>query len=341
MEKLSYKVGTFSTDVYYGKLNESTDTLKSYKNALWIVDDNTERFLPAFAQRVVKLPQGEHNKTWVSIEKILNTAINLSFGRDDTIIGLGGGVICDMAGFAASVYMRGCKLVLIPSTLLAMNDASLGGKTGIDYQGYKNLLGAFYPASEIYVFTDIVQTLTDRDYLSGLAEIIKHAFLNGNEFIEYLHENKKLILSRDIDCLSNIIPRSLNIKGDIVENDPREQGKRAFLNLGHTFGHALETVSQFDITHGEGVAWGIGKAMDTGVRMQITDPSYADAVKRILAEYGYELSYPSYDPKEILKAMQMDKKKQSGDIRFVLQKGAADTVITTVPEDILIDVLSN
>lgn len=341
MKKETYRVGVSSTDIYYGLLHEKESALADYKEAVWVVDENTVRFLPACARHIVQLPSGEQNKSLASVEKILHAAIDRSFGRDDTIIGLGGGVICDMAGFAASLYMRGCNLVLIPSTLLAMNDASLGGKTGIDYLGYKNLLGAFYPASAMYVFTDIIQTLTDRDYLSGLSEIIKHALLDGENFIDYMRTHKERILSRNNECLSSLIPRSLKVKGEIVENDAREHGIRAYLNLGHTFGHALETVSDFAVTHGEAVAWGIAKAMEAGIRLNITDSAYAGQVKEVLLSYGYNLSYPDYNPEKIQQMMNMDKKKKAGEIRFVVQRKAADTLLTHIPETVLLDVLAS
>ena len=339
MKNEQYLVGTVTTAMYYGHLSDMS-SLYMYKNALWVTDENTSRFVPDFADRRLEIPSGEENKNIDSITKIIDEAIRLEFGRDDVIVGLGGGVICDMAGFAASIYMRGCRAVLIPSTLLAMNDASLGGKTGIDYTGYKNLLGAFYPAEEIYVFSDIVNTLTERDYLSGLSEVIKHAFLSGKDFFNFINDNREGILNRNTEILDVLIPWSLSVKGHIVEKDAKEHGIRAYLNLGHTFGHALETLSGFSIKHGECVAWGIAKAMKAGVMLNITDPDYAEGVISVLKSFGYVLEYGGYSSEDLKKMMIMDKKKRGGRIRFVVQERIGKTLLTEIPDDILLSVLS-
>ena len=338
METREFIVGSETTRVFYGELKDF-DRLSHYGDALWVVDENTRQFLPSFAEHVVELPSGEVNKTWQSIEKILDAALDLTFGRDSTIVALGGGVICDMVGFAASIYMRGCGLVLIPSTLLAMNDASLGGKTGIDYRKYKNMLGAFYPAEEIYIFSDILMSLSPRDYRSGLAEVIKHAFLGDRELLASLRTERESLLRRDRDILKRIIPVSLNIKGSIVQQDAKEHGLRAHLNLGHTFGHALETVTGFSVTHGEAVAWGINKAKEAGMALGETDAAYAGEVKALLLDYGYTLSYENYHRDELIETMSMDKKKRGGVLRFVLQRNIGDTFLREIPREILMDIL--
>jgi len=245
----------------------------------------------------------------------------------------------DMTAFAASVYMRGCSVILVPTTLLAMVDASLGGKTGIDFAGYKNMVGTFYPASEVRYCPELLDSLSDKEYLSGLGEVIKTAMLGDRELFGILKEKRDLILSRDREILTDIIRRCIMVKGAVVEEDLQERGVRATLNLGHTFAHALESVSGFhDWSHGEAVAWGLLMAMETGVELGITDNYYAIEVRKILEEYNFRL-YAEFNPDELIDAMNQDKKKKGGEVNFILQKEIEKTIIRTVDRDVLLRVL--
>ena len=178
----------------------------------------------------------EKSKSWKNIAVIEERAIETGLSRDSSIVGVGGGMVCDMAAFAASLYMRGCRLVLVPTTLLAMVDAALGGKTGVNYSGYKNMLGTFYPAGEIHVAPEALHSLSEREYRSGLAEVIKTALLGEERILQMLRNNRDSVESRDLDTMGDVIRRCVNVKGRIVEADPTEQGMRAYLNFGHPFG---------------------------------------------------------------------------------------------------------
>ncbi len=291
---------------------------------------------------IVEIPPGEAHKRWTSIEAIINSALAEGMARDDTFFGLGGGVICDMAAFAASLYMRGCRLTLAPTTLLAMIDASIGGKTGIDHRGIKNLIGTFYPAERLLIAVDTLGTLGDREFRSGLAEGIKHGLLGDPDLLRLFESSVESVLARDLGVVESIVSRSIRVKGRIVEADPRETGCRAHLNLGHTFGHALEAATGFAVlTHGEAVAWGIGKAMKLGLLLGLTCRSYARRVWRVLSAYSFPLRGVTFDVGAVLRAMRSDKKRRGGEVRFVLQRDIANTLVEVVPDEIVRTVLED
>jgi 3-dehydroquinate synthase len=280
----------------------------------------------------VILPSGEGAKEWESVSEILHLAVERRLGRDGTILGLGGGVVCDVSAFAASTYMRGCRLQLIPTTLLAMADAALGGKTGVNFAGYKNMVGTFYPAQHIHIVPSTLQTLPEREYHSGLAEVIKSAMLGDGKLLELLETHQDEVRTRDPEVVREMVQRSLSVKGSIVERDFTEEGVRAYLNLGHTFAHALEALSNFsDYTHGEAVAWGLAQALRLGRAEGLTDSVYADRVDKLLDDYGFVTELPDLDWDALFAAMQQDKKKQRGTVRFVLQEGLAATELRAVP----------
>jgi 3-dehydroquinate synthase len=317
---------------------------------LLVCDDNTRPLLDPYIgtdARTISplvLPAGERHKNRESLERILHACVNSALGRDDGIAAFGGGVICDIAAFAASVYMRGIGLVLLPTTLLAMVDASLGGKTGINYRGYKNLVGTFYPASEVLVCPEVLKSLPDREYRSGLAEVIKSALLGDEEFIRLLELKREEILHRSgaASLIEELISRSILVKADHVSRDLKESGIRAYLNLGHTFAHALESTAGLGAwSHGEAVAWGIAKAMEAGRSAGLTDARYAERVLNLLNAYGYRTGACGEDGAELMEAMKQDKKKREGDIRFVLQKRCGETFLSSLPDEVVAKVLNN
>ena len=309
--------------------------------ALFIFDANTKPLFPGDHPCALILPPGEEEKNFDSLRKILSAAVACGCSRDSVFYGIGGGVVGDMTAFAASIYMRGCGVKLVPTTLLSMVDASLGGKTGVDFEGYKNMAGSFYPAEELIICPDVLNTLPDREFLSGMAEVIKHALIEPSSWLDRLEQDREKILSRDKDILPAMIRDSLLVKARVVEEDFTEQGIRAHLNLGHTFGHALEKVSGFTgWSHGEGVAWGIVRALKAGVLMGVTSGAYAARVERLLESYGFRTGSSGFSPDLLLEAMEKDKKKRSGTVRFILQRGWGDTFQEEVPEQILRRVLS-
>lgn len=289
------------------------------------------------------LKAGECFKTMQSVLEIVKAALDSNFDRNAVFTAIGGGVICDMTGFAASIFKRGAKLEFVPTTLLAMVDASLGGKTGCDFEGYKNMTGSFYPASRLYVWSSFVLTLNDREYISGLAEAIKTALLFSKKLYNAFSENKDDILARKEDILDFIITECVKAKAKIVEKDFREKGERALLNFGHTFGHALETVSGLGtISHGEAVAWGISRALACGVKKGITDLQYAEEAINLLTSYGYQTAPLPFcvensdsTKTKLIECMHKDKKNNSPQIKLILQKNLCTNVIDTA-EDTLI-----
>lgn len=313
------------------------------KTVLVSFDTNTRKLFPArIGVNEIVLEPGELTKKWGSIGDIISHAVKIGAARDSLFVGAGGGVICDMAAFAGSIYMRGAELILIPTTLLAMADASLGGKTGIDFKGYKNMIGTFFPALEVRICIDLLDTLPEREYLSGLAEIIKHGLLRDTEILEILNVKYKKVLARDKDILSELVERSIKVKAWYVEQDALESGIRAHLNFGHTFGHALESVSNFKgFSHGEAVIWGIIKALKTGVEMGVTNSKWLDDVLYLVEKYSYNLETPcDLETHTIIDALKKDKKKKSSLVQFVLQKEQGKTFLSPVEDDLLFEILN-
>ena len=211
---------------------------------------------------------GESFKTLETVIEMVEAALEGNFNRNCTFMAIGGGVICDMTAFAASMFKRGVSVRFVPTTLLAMVDAAIGGKSGCDFKGYKNMIGSFWPASTLDVWPEFILSLPEKEFVSGLGEAIKTALLFSPEMWKMFTENADRILRRDMNVLHRIIIECVKAKAAIVEEDFREHGRRAFLNLGHTFGHALESVAGLGtITHGEAVVWGIGRALDLSVRL--------------------------------------------------------------------------
>jgi 3-dehydroquinate synthase len=302
------------------------------------------------------LEPGEEHKNLESIERILNAALSAGLARDSLFVGFGGGVVTDMTAFAASLYMRGAALELVPTTLLAMADAAIGGKTGIDFGNYKNCVGSFYPAQKIHISVDLLSSLGDTEYRSGLAEVFKTALLYAPKLFQILGEKKELILSRNRELLGEIVKRCVQAKAHVVERDLHEKGERMFLNLGHTFGHALESVAGFgSITHGDAVAWGIARALALGEKLGITDPEYTAEVLPVLESYGWSSApvHPVLSARvssgelaansiagNLLAAMKNDKKKKGGNIRFVIQREINSTLVTEASDSDVLAVLS-
>jgi len=303
---------------------------------LAVFDEHTARLCPSMPPGHVVTAAGESRKEWPTVERILRAALSAGLGRDGTIIGVGGGVVCDTTAFAASIYMRGCTLILVPTTLLAMVDAAFGGKTGINFDDLKNIVGTFYPATEIRINIELLATLPEHEYRSGLVEVIKSGLLRDAELVSILEQKRDAILARDPATVRELVRRSIAVKGGYVEEDPTEKGVRAHLNLGHTFGHAVESVVGFGTwTHGEAVAWGIARAMDAGELIGVTDRGYAARVRELLQSYGYRIERPAvpFSADELMNRMKSDKKKKNGTVHFVLQRGLCDTIIEPLTDD--------
>jgi 3-dehydroquinate synthase len=285
------------------------------------------------------LEDGEQNKTLATVSKIYDKLLAGKFDRNSTLVALGGGVIGDMTGFAAASYLRGVKFIQIPTTLLAQVDSSVGGKTGVNHPLGKNMIGAFYQPECVLIDTDALKTLPDRELKAGLAEVIKYAFINKVEFLDWLEENREGILAGNAELLAEAVRISCEQKADIVAQDEREGGIRALLNLGHTFGHAIETASGYgNWLHGEAVAVGMVMAADLSMRLGWLKPVDAKRIKETLKNYGMPVAPPAdIDEEKYQEIMLSDKKARSGKLTFILLKGIGHAVIE---KDISAELLS-
>lgn len=336
MREHYFTFGKFVSQVHLQKeLPRADDIFQDNRasRSILISDIHTEAIARSIGQNYdiphCVLPGGEAAKGWPAVERILAAAKAGGLGRDGLFIAVGGGVVSDLAAFAASIYMRGCKLCIVSTTLLGMVDAALGGKTGFDLFGIKNLAGTFYPAGHIYLSLDALTTLPRREWKSGMAELIKTALLeDGGEMEERLKvlgpafEAGDLLPGHD-GALFELVSASVRLKGRIVEADPEESGtERALLNLGHTFAHALESSAGFGtLSHGEAVAWGLVRSGELGHHMGITPLERAREIKDLVLSFGYEIATPHPkmgDWDVFLQALRGDKKQWAGKLRFVI-----------------------
>ena len=275
-----------------------------------------------------EIEAGEIHKNLNEIEKIYQDLISNNFDRHDLIIALGGGVVGDMAGFAAATYLRGISFVQIPTTLLAQTDSSIGGKTGVDFNGYKNMVGAFHMPKLVYINTSTLDTLDDRQFASGFAEVMKHGLIKDSNFYTFLIDNIYEINDKDPEILMEMIKRSCEIKKAVVEKDPTEKGDRVLLNYGHTLGHAIEKAKNFELYHGECVALGcIAAAFISWKKEMISMEEYYE-IRDMFVPFNLPISIEDIDPNEVIKLAKSDKKADSDKIRFILLKSIGKAVVS-------------
>lgn len=274
-----------------------------------------------------EFPAGEAYKNTDSINDIYETLIVNQFDRNDMLIALGGGVTGDMTGFAAATYLRGIDFIQVPTSLLAQVDSSIGGKTGVDFKAYKNMVGAFHMPKLVFMNLSTLNSLPEREYRSGMGEIIKHGLIKDNEYLEWLSENKHQILEKDYETLKKMIFVSCNIKRCVVENDPKEKGERALLNFGHTIGHAVEKLKNFTLLHGECVTIGLAAASYLSmVKGYITENDY-NSILSVISDFNLPVSTEGIEAEEVVKATLNDKKMDSGVIKFILIDGIGNGII--------------
>jgi 3-dehydroquinate synthase len=271
---------------------------------------------------VVTVPDGEGYKTWDWLGTIVTELLRARLDRGSAIVALGGGVIGDMAGFAAAIYMRGIRFVQVPTTLLAQVDSSVGGKTGVNHPFGKNLIGAFWQPSLVWTDVLTLATLPRREFLAGMAEVIKYGAIWDATFFEYLRTRREEILALSPEPLTRIVRRSCEIKAEVVGRDEREGGIRAVLNYGHTIGHAVESATGYTrYLHGEGVAVGMCAEADLAVRMGVCGEDAAARIRELCRLYELPVSVPDVSAEALLEAMALDKKTLRGELRFVLPEG--------------------
>ena len=285
----------------------------------------------AVARHVV--PAGEHEKTLGRFGEVLDALARLGATRDATVLALGGGVVGDLAGFAAACWMRGIDIVQLPTTLLAMVDSSVGGKTAVDLPAGKNLAGAFHPPTTVIADTTTLQTLPDRELRAGLAEVLKYGAIFDPGFLDWLDTHADALLARHDGTLAEAILRSCRYKADVVERDPFERGERALLNFGHTFAHAIEVEQGYagagnGLNHGEAVAVGMVLAADLSTRLGMAPQEDADRLRILLQRFDLPTSLPSgLAPEALVERMRLDKKADATGMRFILWTAAGHACI--------------
>ncbi len=289
------------------------------------------RLLTGFDPVEVILPDGEQYKTMQTMQDILTQMLENHCDRRTTVLALGGGVVGDITGFASACYQRGVNFIQIPTTLLSQVDSSVGGKTGVNHPLGKNMIGAFYQPQVVLIDTDTLDTLDDRQYSAGMAEVIKYGLLWDREFLHWLHDNMPALMQRDKDLLQQAIYRSCEIKAEVVAEDERESGVRALLNLGHTFGHAIETAMGYgNWLHGEAVAAGMVMAAQLSQSMGWLDEKDVVYVRSILEQANLPIAPPDdMSQAQFNEIMAVDKKVLDGVLRLVLMKQLGKAVVTS------------
>jgi 3-dehydroquinate synthase len=289
----------------------------------------------------ITLPDGEKHKDWETLNRIFDALLERRCERGTTLIALGGGVVGDLAGFAAAAYLRGVPFIQVPTTLLAQVDSAVGGKTAINHPLGKNMIGAFYQPRAVISDTDTLATLPTRELAAGLAEVIKYGLIRDPALFAWLEKNMKRLVAREAEPLAHAIERSCAIKAAIVAEDEREDGVRALLNFGHTFGHAIEAGTGYGTwLHGEAVGAGMALAARLSEKLGLIGPDEVRRVDAILVAAGLPNSAPDLGFDRYLELMGHDKKVEGGRIRFILLKRIGDAFVSAdVPQAALADVL--
>lgn len=290
------------------------------------------------------IPAGENHKNLDSIADIYDTALKCRLERNSTMIALGGGVIGDMTGFAAATWLRGINFIQIPTTLLAMVDASVGGKTGVNHPQGKNLIGAFYQPKFVLIDATVLKTLPEREFRAGMAEVIKYGVIWDKTLFEALENAQSIDSLNNFDgvLLNDILTRSCQAKADVVSQDEKESGLRAILNYGHTIGHAIESLTNYEtFVHGEAVAIGIVIAGRIAVKMGLWSEEEADRQGKLIVKAGLPTTIPDYlEIEDVIAHLQMDKKVKDGKVRFILPQTIGKvTIVDSVTDDLLREIL--
>ncbi|MBB3102909.1 3-dehydroquinate synthase [Azomonas macrocytogenes] len=355
MQSLQVELGDRSYPIYIGdQVLSDSELLVRHISGRQVAIVTNETVAPLYYDRLLSalagfsvtpivLPDGEAYKNWQTLQSIFDGLLSARHDRRTTLIALGGGVVGDMAGFAAACYQRGVDFIQIPTTLLSQVDSSVGGKTGINHPLGKNMIGAFYQPKAVLIDTSTLNTLPPRELSAGLAEVVKYGFICDVSFLDWLEVNMVRLRSLDATVLSEAIRRSCAIKARVVGTDERESGVRAVLNLGHTFGHAIETHMGYGSwLHGEAVGVGTAMALEMSARLGWIEAAERDRGIRLLQNCGLPVIPPAEMQKaDFLRHMSIDKKVLDGQLRLVLLKQLGEAVVTgQFPRDVLDDVLS-
>ena len=327
LDRRSYNIN-IASEMFAG-FSEEISKITDKKKTFIITDSNVYKLYSNTIEALLKkssvyvgeyiFPAGEEYKNLVTVEAGYHAIVKSGLDRNSVIVALGGGVCGDIAGFIAATYMRGIKFIQIPTTLLAMVDSSIGGKTGVDLNEGKNLVGAFWQPAGVFINTKVLETLPARELLCGLAEVIKYGIISDEKFFEYLENNIDGIKQKKHEVYEHIIGRCCSIKADIVSQDERENSLRAILNFGHTFGHAIETASSYSkYQHGEAVAVGMSMACELGIILGSIDSTVKWRLQKLLKNLSIPERVDGLNSKSILDAMLRDKKVKDGELSFII-----------------------
>ena len=342
------KDGQFCYHIYlepdFAKLPEAVEPLNIKERKLCIVADSTTAELyGAELKKILKetctyvsmfvFPAGEVNKTLNTVRDLYEHLILEKFDRKDMLVALGGGVVGDLTGFAAATYLRGIGFIQIPTTLLSQVDSSIGGKTGVDFDAYKNMVGAFHMPRLVYMNLNVLKTLPDRQFACGMGEIIKHGLIQDSDYLEKLSTYQREIREKNYAALLWMVADSCKVKRHVVEEDPTEQGIRAWLNFGHTIGHSVEKLKDFTLCHGECVAIGCAAAAWMSWKRGLISEKEKEAAEQLLLDYQLPVRVKGLKPEDIVKTTKLDKKMDAGKVKFVLLKKIGEAFVTRDVED--------
>jgi 3-dehydroquinate synthase len=352
---LTVELGDRSYPILIGEnLLQQPDVLRRHVKARDVLIVSNTTVAPLYMEplkaafeggRVVEaiLPDGESHKTLTTVSRVIDVLVANRFGRDCLVVALGGGVVGDMAGFAAACYQRGVPFMQVPTTLLAQVDSSVGGKTGVNHPGGKNLVGAFHQPTAVIADTSTLASLPARELRAGLAEVIKYGMICDPPFFDWIESHLDELLVAQPAALAKVIQRSCEIKAQIVGRDEREQGDRALLNLGHTFGHAVESATHYtQWLHGEAIGAGLMMATGMSRELGLLDTAVVDRVGKLLGRAGLPVRIAEVRPDVAFEHMKIDKKVQAGRMRLVLMRSIGDAFVTAdYPEAALQRTLSS
>lgn len=328
----------FVRDNLLASIGETLQSLCSGRTIAVITNDtvaafyyatlNTALVAAGFTVHKVSITDGEEYKNSQTLNAVYDELFAAGLDRGGLLVALGGGVVGDLAGYAAATFMRGIPFVQVPTTLLAQVDSSVGGKTGINHPRGKNLIGAFHQPLAVFADVSTLLTLNDREYCSGLAEVVKYGMALDADFFGFLEERSENILARELSTLQQIVIQSCRLKAQIVEQDEREGGLRAVLNYGHTFGHAVETLTGYQqFSHGEAVAIGMVQAARISVMRGLSEQATVDRLVNLLRRFNLPVTLPQYPADSYDAVMRMDKKVREGALTFVLNRGIGAFVL--------------
>ncbi|MCG8378843.1 MAG: 3-dehydroquinate synthase [Proteobacteria bacterium] len=343
MKTVKVDLGDRSYPIYIGgALLSDAELIKKHVTSTQVLVVTNETIAPLYLDKftahlkelnfdTVILPDGEYTKSLESLNLVITHLMEKKYNRTCVLIALGGGVIGDLTGFAAACYQRGVKFIQIPTTLLAQVDSSVGGKTAVNHPLGKNMIGAFHQPTAVFADTSILSSLPDRELSAGLAEVIKYGLIRDKEFFDWLEENINNLKNRDNEALGYAIERSCINKAEVVAEDERESGLRAILNLGHTFGHAIETALSYkEWLHGEAVACGMLMAADLSVRLGMLESINVERIRTLLKQINLPVQvHPDVKLDEMLKNMKVDKKSREGVLYLILLDEIGKAVITS------------